>query len=98
MANLDKKNGVYLARFRYLGKEFKRSLKTSDRQAADAAMHRIEDALHQLAINNKRVPSGDDPGAFIVSGGTRAASDTPVKPAKLPTLRAAMSLQAAPAA
>ena len=45
MANLGMKNGVYLARFRYRGKEFKKSLKTGDRKAAEGAMHRIEDAL-----------------------------------------------------
>jgi hypothetical protein len=41
MANLGKKNGTYLARFRFQGTEYKRSLKTTDRKAADAAMHRV---------------------------------------------------------
>ena len=90
MANLSKKNGVFLARFRYLGKEYKRSLKTSDRKDADAAMHRIEDALHQLAINNKRVPKGVDPGDFIVSGGTLEAPTVAVRPGNVPTLQAAL--------
>jgi len=70
MANLAKKNRVYLARFRYQGKEYKKSLKTTDRKAAEAAMHRVEDALHRLAINVINVPDGVDPGDFIVCGGT----------------------------
>jgi hypothetical protein len=52
MANLGKKNGIYLARFRYQGTEYKKSLKTSDKKAADGAMHRVEDALHRLAIHS----------------------------------------------
>src|SRR5438477_8091227 len=70
MANLGKKNGVFLARFRHAGKEFKRSLKTGDLASARAAMHRIEDALHRLAIGLLVVPQGVDPGDFIVCGGT----------------------------
>jgi integrase len=90
MANLGKKNGVYLARFRYLDKEYKRSLKTTDRKTAEGALFRIQDALHQLAINNKRVPQGVDPGDFIFSGGTLEAPVVIVRPAKVPTLQAAI--------
>jgi integrase len=43
MANLGMKDGTYLARFRFLGKEYKKSLKTSNRKAAEGAMHRIRD-------------------------------------------------------
>ena len=50
MANLGTKNGVFIARFRFLGKEYKRSLKTADRGHAVAALRRVEDALHWLAI------------------------------------------------
>jgi len=70
MANLAKKNGTFLARFRYLGKEHKKSLKTSVRKDAEAAMHRVEDALHRLAVGLIVVPGGVDIGDFIVSGGT----------------------------
>jgi integrase len=70
MANLGQKNGVYLARFRFQGKEYKRSLRTPDRKNAEAAMHRVEDALHRLAVRLISVPAGVDPGDFIVSGGT----------------------------
>ena len=72
MANLDQKNGVYVARFRFAGKEYKRSLRTSTLSSARAAMRRVEDALHWLAIGHKTVPNGIDAGDFIVSGGTLA--------------------------
>jgi integrase len=90
MANLGTKNGVYLARFRYGGREYKKSLKTTDRKAADAAMHRVEDALHRLAINLISVPEGVDPGDFIVSGGTLKRPAPAPEPRVVPTLAAAI--------
>jgi integrase len=82
MANLGKKNGIYLARFRYGGKEYKKSLMTSDLTSGRAAMHRVEDALHRLAIGLIAVPEGVDPGDFIVSGGTlKAAQQQEERPA-----------------
>ena len=84
--NLSKKNGVYLARFRFQGKEYKKSLKTTERKAADGAMHRIADALHRLAINTLVVPKGVDPGNFIISGGTLTAPSPKREPRIVPTL------------
>ncbi len=60
MANLGVKNGIYLARFRFAGREHKKSLKTSDVGNARAAMHRVEDALHRLAIGLLTVPDRVD--------------------------------------
>src|SRR5262249_39995862 len=90
MANLGNKNGVFLARFRFQGKEFKKSLKTTDRKAAEAAMHRVEDALPRLAIGLIRVPEGVDPGDFVVSGGTLTAPTDHPGPRSVPTLTAAI--------
>src|SRR5262245_13512105 len=90
MANLGNKNGVFLARFRFQGKEFKKSLKTTDRKAAEAAMHRVEDALHRLAIGLIRAPEGVDPGDFVVSGGTLSAPTHHPGPRSVPTLTAAI--------
>jgi integrase len=90
MANLGKKNGVYLARFRFLGKEYKKSLKTTDRKAAEGAMHRVEDALHRLAINTLAVPEGVDVGAFIVSGGTRQKPTAKHRTTAVPSVKDAV--------
>jgi integrase len=88
MANLGTKNGVYLARFRYLGKEYKKSLKTGDLGNARAALRRVEDALHWLAIGHLAVPPGVDSGDFIVGGG-QLRQPAP-KPRTVPTLDAAV--------
>jgi hypothetical protein len=86
MANLGKKNGVYLARFRCHGKEYKKSLRTTDLANARAAMRRVEDALHWLAIGHLAVPAGVDPGDFIVSGGALQQATAKPKSGKAPTL------------
>jgi hypothetical protein len=71
MAYLGLKEGVYHIRFRYEGRQFKRSLKTRSRPTAEAARHQIEQTLHRLHIGLISMPAGADPGEFIVSGGTR---------------------------
>ena len=90
MANLGQKNGIYLARFRFAGKEYKRSLNTTIERDAQAAMHGIEMILHRLR-SGATVPAGVDPGDFIVSGGTLAAP--PALAAVPPTLRQAPSVR-----
>jgi hypothetical protein len=69
MANLGKKGDLFVARFRYQGKEYKKSLRTTRQADACAAMHGIERALHGLTTGMIHVPLGVDPGDFIVSGG-----------------------------
>jgi integrase len=70
MANLGKKGDIYVARFRFAGKEYKKSLKTSQRGDAEAAMHAVERAIHGLTTGMLQIPPGIDPGDFILSGGT----------------------------
>src|SRR4051794_26045596 len=70
MANLGKKGDLYVARFRYHGKEYKKSLRTTRRADAEAAMHGIERAMHGLATGLLQIPPGVDPGDYILSGGT----------------------------
>jgi integrase len=86
MANLGKKNGVYLARFRFQGKEYKRSLKTMNHGHAIAALRRVEDTLHWLAIGKLQVPEGVDAGDFIVSGGTLTTPAPRPQPCPIPTV------------
>jgi integrase len=87
MANLGTKNGVFIARFRFNGKEYKRSLKTSNRKAAEGAMHRVEDVLHRLAVHSIAIPDGIDAGDFIVAGGTLTAPVSRAQPQIVPTLQ-----------
>src|SRR5215469_10701026 len=70
MANLGKKGDIYVARFRFAGKEYKKSLKTSQRGDAEAAMHAVERAIHGLTTGMLQIPPGIDPGDSILSGGT----------------------------
>jgi integrase len=70
MANLGKKGDLYVARFRYAGKEYKKSLKTTRIADAEGAMHAVERAIHGLTTGMLQIPPGVDPGDFILSGGT----------------------------
>ena len=84
MANLGRKGDVYVARFRYQGKEFKKSLRTTCAADARAAMHGIERVIHGLATGMVQVPAGVDPGDFILSGGTIKEAVRPRR--RVPTL------------
>ena len=68
MANLGKKGNVFVARFRYEGKEYKKSLKTTDKADAGAAMHAVERAIHAPATGMLQIPPNVDPGDFILGG------------------------------
>ncbi len=70
MANLGQKNGVFHVRFRFQGKEYKKSLKTRNQEDAKAAVHGVEQTIHLLTIGRMELPSAVDAGKFIVSGGT----------------------------
>ena len=56
MANLGKKNGIYVARFRHGGKEYKRSLKTKNKVDAEGALLEIQRVIHRLTVGMLRVP------------------------------------------
>src|SRR4051794_38411273 len=80
MANLGKKDGIFHIRFRFRGKEYKKSLKTGDEGAATAARHVIELTLHRLLTGQAIVPENVDAGDFIVSGGTLQRPPAPPAP------------------
>src|SRR4051794_39414920 len=86
MANLGKKGDVYIARFRYQGKEYKRSLKTRHLPDARAAINGVERAIHGLTTGLIQVPPEVDPGDFVVSGGSLKAAVRPRR--KAPSLSA----------
>jgi hypothetical protein len=80
MANLGQKDGIFHVRFRYAGKEFKKSLKIRDRADAEAARNLIELTIHRLRTGQTKVPEGVDAGDFIASGGTLQAPPIPAEP------------------
>ena len=86
MANLGRKGDVYVARFRYQGKEYKKSLKTTSLVDARAAMHGVEQAIHRLVTGMALIPQGVDPGDFILSGGT--LKQAPSRRANVPSITA----------
>ena len=74
MAHLGEKDGIYLARFRYGGREYKKSLKTRDEREAKNALRVVETTIHRLTTGTLTVPDGVNVGTFILSGGTEAAA------------------------
>ena len=74
------------SRFTYLHKEYKKSLKTRDREDAEAALHDVESRIHALLRGLKQVPANVDPGDYIVWGDA-AAIPSPGKQT-IPTFRA----------
>jgi len=73
MANLGRRDGIFHVRFRYQGKEYKRSLKVRERADAEAARRSVEQTIHRMLVGLLSVPAGVDSGDFIVSGGTLIA-------------------------
>ncbi len=70
MANIGQKDGIFHVRFRFRGKEYKKSLKTHDKGAATAALHVVTLTIHRLLTGQIQLPAAVDPGDFILSGGT----------------------------
>jgi len=70
MANLGQKHGIFHIRFRYAGKEYKKSLKTRDQDAAEAARRSVELTIHRLLTGLIQLPPDVAAGDFILSGGT----------------------------
>jgi len=66
MANIGEKNGVFYVRFRFRGKEFKKSLKIRSRSDADAARCLVELTIHRIATGQISLPPKIDAGDFIV--------------------------------
>ena len=80
MANLGRKGDVFVVRFRFDGKEYKKSLKVRDPREAVAARRLVEVTIHRLLTGQLQVPAGVDPGDFIVSGGTKEKAAAPKAP------------------
>jgi hypothetical protein len=68
----DPTSGRLRSRFRFGGRGFKRSLKTKDRDTAEAILQRVEATLADLEVGRLRIPEGTDVGRFVVSDGKLA--------------------------
>ena len=88
MANLGLKNGTYVIRFRFRGKEYKRSLKTRCGADAQAAKNSVELTLHRLLTGFIKIPSEVDAGDFIVSGGILTGATASDETRPVPTTQA----------
>lgn len=85
MANLGTKDGIYVVRFRYQGKEYKKSLKTRNEDAAKAALHLVELTIHRLHTGQLQIRDDVGVANFIVSGGTWTPPPKIVAPLVFPT-------------
>jgi integrase len=65
----DEVSGRYRIRFRYGGKPYKRSLKTTEKREAENVVGRVEETIRLLERGRIDIPSGADPGVFILSDG-----------------------------
>jgi hypothetical protein len=78
MASLehDEVSGRFLVRFRFGGREYKRSLKTSDRKEARGLPGRIEYTVQLIERGELDLPANADPATFIVSAGKRTGDES----------------------
>lgn len=73
----------YRVRFRFGRREYKRSLKTSDKRESRALLGRIEDTILQIERGRLLLPPNADPAAFILSDGKLARHERPAAPLSL---------------
>lgn len=73
MASLehDRNSGNFHIRFRFGGREFRRSLRTKSAKRAHATAGRIAETLHLLNGGRLFIPAGSDVASFILSDGVR---------------------------
>jgi site-specific recombinase XerD len=67
----DDKSGRFRIRFRYGGRDFKRSMRTMNRREAEAIRGRVEETIMLIERGRLDIPSDADPGTFILSDGRR---------------------------
>ena len=79
MASLSRKNRFYVVRFRYGGKQYKKSLRTPDKSDGEGDLNLIQHAVppdHRPSRDSRGVDRGD----FIVSGGQATVVSQPTAP------------------
>ncbi len=73
---LDPLSQHYRVRFRYAGKQYKRSLRTTDSREARGLKGRVEETILLLERGRLEMPEGADPATFILSDGKLAKKQT----------------------
>lgn len=63
------RSGRYLVVFRYGGRQYQRSLKTTDPKSAASACARVEDTLRLIEQGRLEIPADVDPADFILADG-----------------------------
>jgi integrase len=73
--DLDEESRNFRIRFRFNGRSYKRTLKTSDRRSADARRGQVDGTLLLIESGRLEIPPGVDPAAFILSDGKRTGAE-----------------------
>ena len=78
MASLefDRRRDVYRIRFRFGGRDFKRSLSTSNRRYAEGTLARVRETLMLIESGRLDFPADADPAEFVLSEGKRSEPKT----------------------
>ena len=79
---IDPASGRYRVRFRYQGREYKRSLRTQQQHVALSTLGQVEETLRLLQLGLADLPPTVDPGDFIVSGARSRRERLPQSPVK----------------
>lgn len=65
----DQRSGNYMICFRFQGRHYQRSLRTSNLKSAKGTLARTEETIQLITTGRMVVPSEVDPGEFILSDG-----------------------------
>ena len=71
MPSLEQRNGTYHINFRLNGRRFRRSLRTTNAQTAQASVARLEDNLRRVELGTLELPDDVDVVTFLLSDGRR---------------------------
>jgi integrase len=82
----DKRSGRFLVVFRYCGRQFQRSLGTSSRKDALAALARVDDTIRLIERGRIEAPDDVDPADFILSDGRLTKPRVEAVPVRLDEL------------
>jgi hypothetical protein len=74
----DPKSKTFRIRFRFGGRRYFRSLKTTEFKVAQSILGRVEETLRLIEQGRLEIPAKADPGKFILSDG-KITSDRPRK-------------------